>query len=107
RYATPIAVTEVHNGCTREEQLRWAAEAWDTAEALRREGVDIRAVTAWSLLGSHGWDTLLTKPGRYEAGVFDVATGTPRATALATLWQGLPNGAGRHPVAQQPGWWRR
>jgi dTDP-4-dehydrorhamnose reductase len=107
RYATPLAVTEVHNGCTREEQLRWAAEAWDTCCALRAEGVDVQAVTAWSLLGSHGWNTLLTRPGVYEPGVFDVATGTPRPTALASLWQGLPTGASRHPVAQEPGWWRR
>lgn len=107
RYRTPLAVTEVHNGCTREEQLRWAADAWDDCVALRGEGVDIRAVTAWSLLGSHGWDTLLTRPGSYESGVFDVASGTPRPTALAELWRALPSGAPRHPVASQPGWWRR
>ena len=107
RYRTPLAVTEVHNGCTREEQLRWAAEAWDGAVALRGEGIDIRAVTAWSLLGSHGWNTLLTRPGAYESGVFDVAAGRPRPTALARLWRGLPAGAPRHPVADQPGWWRR
>ena len=72
RYRAPVALTEVHNGCTREEQLRWAADAWDTAVALRAEGVDVRAVTAWSLLGSYGWDTLLTADGRYEPGVHDV-----------------------------------
>lgn len=107
RYGTPMAVTEVHNGCTREEQLRWAAEAWDGCVALRQEGVDIRAVTAWSLLGSQGWDTLLTRPGSYEAGVFDISGGVPRPTALAPLWKGLPAGAERHPVAHAPGWWRR
>jgi len=107
RYGVPLAVTEVHNGCTREEQLRWAAEAWDTALALRADGVDIRAVTAWSLLGSHGWNTLLTACGAYEPGVFDVTAGAPRPTALAALWRGLPAGAPRHPVAQAPGWWRR
>lgn len=107
RYRTPIAVTEVHNGCTREEQLRWAAEAWDAAMTLADEGADIRAVTAWSLLGSHGWNTLLTADGDYEPGVFDVSAGTPRATALAALWRGLPTGAARHPVASEPGWWRR
>ncbi|WP_261269436.1 family 1 glycosylhydrolase [Sphingomonas sp. LC-1] len=107
RYGTPLAVTEVHNGCTREEQLRWAAEAWDKCLTVRNDGVDIRAVTAWSLLGSHGWDTLLTKPGRYEPGVFDVSDGTPRPTALARLWSGLAAGAARHPVAMAPGWWRR
>ncbi|WP_129586273.1 family 1 glycosylhydrolase [Sphingomonas montana] len=107
RYGVPIAVTEVHNGSTRDEQLRWAAEGWDMAVALRAEGVDVRAVTAWSLLGSHGWNTLLTGEGKYEPGVFDLATGTPQPTALAELWRGLPHGALRHPVADEPGWWRR
>ncbi|MEP9400402.1 family 1 glycosylhydrolase [Sphingomonas silueang] len=107
RYGTPLAVTEVHNGCTREEQLRWAAGAWDDCVALRGQGIDIRAVTAWSLLGSHGWDTLLTAPGSYEPGIFDVSAGTPRPTALARLWRGLPTGCDRHPVAKLPGWWLR
>ena len=107
RYRTPLAITEVHNGCTREEQLRWAAQAWDTAEALRSDGVDISAVTAWALLGSHGWNTLLTAPGTYETGVFDTSTADPRPTALAKLWRGLPRGDVRHPVADEPGWWQR
>ena len=107
RYAVPLAITELHNGSTREEQLRWVAEGWDAATALRAEGVDVRAVTAWSLLGSHGWNTLLTGAGTYEPGVFDASTGTPRPTALAALWRGLPDGAPRHPVAAEPGWWRR
>ena len=107
RYHTPLAVTEVHNGCTREEQLRWAAEAWDAAAALREQGVTIEAVTAWSLLGSHGWNTLLTGAGSYETGVFDVGGAEPRPTALARLWRGLPEGAARHPVVADAGWWRR
>jgi dTDP-4-dehydrorhamnose reductase len=107
RYGTPIALTEVHNGSTREEQLRWAAEAWDTAVAARTRGIDVRAVTAWALLGSHGWNTLLTGGRSYEPGVFDTANGTPRPTALAALWRGLPRDADRHPVANEPGWWRR
>ncbi|MBD8678376.1 family 1 glycosylhydrolase [Sphingomonas sp. CFBP 13720] len=107
RYATPIAATEVHNGCTRDEQLRWAADAWDLCCGLKADGVDVRAVTAWSLLGSHGWDTLLTGNGSYEVGVFDVRNGIPQPTALAALWRGLALGDERHPVARQSGWWRR
>ncbi|MBI0475762.1 dTDP-4-dehydrorhamnose reductase [Sphingomonas sp. MA1305] len=107
RYRTPIAVTEVHNGCTRDEQLRWVAQAWDTAQAVAAEGADIVAVTAWSLLGSHGWDTLLRADGTYESGVYDVAGGTPRETALASLWRALPLDAPRHPVALECGWWER
>ncbi|ATY30659.1 sugar nucleotide-binding protein [Sphingomonas psychrotolerans] len=107
RYGIPIAVTEVHNGCTREEQMRWIAEAWDTAARLRREGVDVRAITIWSLLGSCGWNTLLTARGLYESGVFDVSGDKPRATALAALMRGLPDGESRPPAAQGAGWWRR
>ena len=46
----------------------------------------MRAVTAWSLLGSFDWDTLCTSTGdrvSYEEGVFEVSTGRPRETALA------------------------
>lgn len=107
RYGAPLAITEVHLGCTREEQLRWAGEAWDTSLALRNEGVDVRAVTAWAVMGSCGWNTLLTCDGLYEAGLYDVSGGAARPTALAPLWQGLPHGAPRHPVARAPGWWRR
>ncbi|WP_375402696.1 family 1 glycosylhydrolase [uncultured Sphingomonas sp.] len=111
RYRTPLAITEVHLGCTREEQLRWVGDAWDTARALRAEGVDLRAVTAWAVLGSCGWNTLLTADGLYEPGLFDVGGvgggEQPRPTALAHVWRGLPGDAERHPVARTPGWWRR
>ncbi|MEJ7934843.1 sugar nucleotide-binding protein [Sphingobium sp. AN558] len=107
RYGIPIAITEVHNGCTREEQLRWLADAWDSAVHLRQCGVDIRAVTAWSLLGSCGWNTLLTEPGVYEPGVFDVSGPSPRPTALAPLMRALASGTARHPLSTVAGWWRR
>lgn len=61
RYGLPLAVTEVHNGCTREEQLRWIAEGWNTCRTLRDEGLDLRAMTAWALFGNQGWNTLLTE----------------------------------------------
>ncbi|HLL73919.1 MAG TPA: family 1 glycosylhydrolase [Pyrinomonadaceae bacterium] len=109
RYGLPLAVTEAHLGCTREEQLRWLAEMWGAASSLRREGVDVRAVTAWSLLGAYDWDSLLAcDRGRYEPGVFDLRGGAPRPTALARLLRELA--AGRepsHPVLDAPGWWRR
>lgn len=103
RYRTPLALTEVHLGCTREEQMRWARAAWDAAIAARALGVDVRAVTAWAVFGSQDWDTLLTRPGRYEPGAFDVTTGTPRPTGLARLWASLEQ---RDPV-EGAGWWQR
>jgi dTDP-4-dehydrorhamnose reductase len=108
RYGLPMAVTEVHNGCTREEQMRWLLEAWRTAGRLRDEGLPIEAITAWSLLGAYDWDSLLTRnDNRYEPGVFDLRGGAPRKTALADLMVALSSGEAPHPIAEEPGWWRR
>ena len=74
RYQKPIAVTEVHLHCHREDQVRWFKQVWDAADKLKKEGVQLAAVTAWAMLGSYGWNKLLTEPhGEYEPGVFDVA----------------------------------
>ncbi|MFL6595875.1 MAG: SDR family oxidoreductase, partial [Chthoniobacterales bacterium] len=109
RYDLPVAVTEAHLGCTREEQLRWLGEIWRAAQSLRNEGRDIRAVTAWSLLGAFDWDSLLTREhGTYESGAFDLRSDPPRPTAVSQMIQNLAHtGSFAHPVLQTPGWWRR
>ncbi len=109
RYRLPIAVTEAHNGSTRDEQMRWFLEAWRAAEAVRAEGADVVAVTAWALLGSHDWCSLLTRAeGRYECGVFDLRHGGPRPTAMVAMLQALARGEEpEHPALGSPGWWRR
>ena len=109
RYGTTLAVTESHNGCTREEQMRWFRETWDAAWTLRRRGVEVEAVTAWSLLGAFDWNSLLTnRTGHYESGVFDLRGGAPRPTALVGLLQDLAAGrTPQHPAAAGEGWWRR
>ncbi len=106
RYRRPIAITELHNGCTREEQMRWFAQGWATAKHMRAAGVDIRAVTAWSLLGSHGWDRLLTGPGNYEAGVWDARAEPPRETAMAGMLRTIASGAAPQ-LPDGKGWWER
>lgn len=109
RYRLPLAVTEAHMGCTRDEQMRWLAEVWSDACALGAEGVDVRAVTVWALFGSFDWDSLVTRDaGRYEPGAFDVRSPRPRPTATAHLIRDLARGVERaHPVLAAPGWWRR
>ena len=108
RYGLPLAVTESHNGCTREEQMRWTHEAWLTAHALRERGVPVQAVTAWALLGSHDWNSLLTVPaGHYEPGAFDLRSGAPRPTAQAGMLRALAQDDAVHPAVDAPGWWRR
>lgn len=107
RYAIPVAITEVHVGCTREEQLRWVHEAWRSAVDARAAGVDVRAVTLWSVFGAVDWHSLVTRDeGHYEPGIYDVRAPVPRPTALATLALELVAGvAPSHPLLASPGWW--
>lgn len=109
RYRLPLAITEVHNGCTREEQLRWFAEVWRTAQQARAAGIDVRAVTAWSLFGAVDWNSMLTRAaGHYEPGVYDIRAPRPRPTAMVGLISDLAHGRpALHPVLHSPGWWRR
>ncbi|MDB5883098.1 MAG: putative b-glycosidase, Glycoside Hydrolase Family 1 [Ramlibacter sp.] len=109
RYGLPVAITEVHLGCSRDEQVRWLHQAWAAAQAVREEGHDVRAVTVWAAFGTHDWDSLLTlNRGNYEPGLWDVSSGTPRPTALATLARQLAHGQQPDdPVLAGPGWWQR
>jgi len=109
RYGLPLALTEAHIGCTRDEQVRWIAELWSAGCTLRAEGVDFRALTAWALFGSYDWDSLATRDaGHYEPGYFDVRSPSPRPTAAARLLRDLAAGREHtHPALDSPGWWRR
>ena len=107
RYRRPVAVTEVHHGCTREEQVPWLAEIWNAATAFKAGGADIRAVTVWSLAGAVDWNSLLVaRRGAYEPGAFDVRAPVPRRTALGKAVAELATkGRLTHP-ALGLGWWR-
>jgi dTDP-4-dehydrorhamnose reductase len=109
RYRLPIAVTEIHLGCTREEQLRWLKEVWDAAVELRSQNVDVKAVTAWAAFGAFDWNSLLTcDSGCYEPGVYDLRSPAPRPTALASMIKTLAShDSFDHPVLDTPGWWHR
>lgn len=109
RFKLPFAITEVHLHCSREEQLRWFYQVWNAANNLHNEGVDVRAVTAWAVLGSFDWSSLLTKTeGIYEPGLFDVRSAEPRPTALTKLVRSLAvTNHYDHPVLQDEGWWQR
>lgn len=109
RYKLPVAVTEVHLGGHREEQLRWLKECWETAVQLHKEHVDIKAITVWSLLGAFDWNSLVTRNDHcYESGVFDIRANTVRPTALSTMIsQLIANKSFDHPVLTMPGFWKR
>ncbi|MDQ1817642.1 family 1 glycosylhydrolase [Massilia sp. CCM 9210] len=109
RYRIPLAVTEAHIDANREDQLRWLLEVWEAGQQARRNGIDLRAVTVWALLGSFDWNSLVTQcRGYYEPGPFDVRSPLPRPTALAAMMRELGSGrAPSHPVLRGQGWWRR
>ncbi len=109
RYRRPIAITEAHLGGSPDEQLRWLHELWHTAQHLWEIGVDLRAVTIWSLLGAYNWHNLVTRDEQhYEPGVFDVRATPPQPTALAPLVRALAmQEPFDHPALATPGWWRR
>lgn len=109
RFNLPMAVTECHLHCWREEQLRWFKHIYSACNELVKERLDIKAVTAWSMLGAYGWNKLLTAcPGDYEPGVFDTRSGKPRATALAAYLKELTHSHwNERLIHAQPGWWQR
>jgi dTDP-4-dehydrorhamnose reductase len=104
-----MAVTEVHLHCHREEQLRWFKHVWNAARRVKEEGVDIKGVTSWSMLGSYGWNKLLTQPGGdYEPGAFDLRGGYLRPTALAKyIMEIASSNKTDHHLSEEKGWWQR
>ena len=109
RYQKPMAVTEVHLHCHREEQLRWFNYIYEETKSLCNEGVCVNAITSWAMLGSYGWNKLLTQPnGDYEPGVFDLRGGNLRQTALANHITKLNSSENAlHPLSIEEGWWQR
>jgi dTDP-4-dehydrorhamnose reductase len=110
RYQQPIAVTEVHLHCHREEQLRWFKYIWNACLKAKEKGINIKAITSWAVFGSFGWNKLLTQPyGEYEPGAFDIRSGLPRPTALATLIKNITSKGQmhHHHLAIEKGWWQR
>jgi dTDP-4-dehydrorhamnose reductase len=104
RYQTPLALTEAHLAGHPDEQARWFSFVWHAAESVRRAGGQVRAVTAWALCGSYGWDQLVTRgPCSYEPGAFRVEDGelseTPYAGFLRVIAQGAPR-------VVDGGWWQ-
>jgi dTDP-4-dehydrorhamnose reductase len=104
RYRTPVAITEAHLAGHADEQARWFSYVWHAAETLRRSGTPVKAVTAWALCGSYGWDNLVTRgASSYEAGAFAVVDGELLETPYADFLRAVAQGA---PRVVDGGWWR-
>lgn len=117
RYGRPLALTEVALAGDPADQAAWWSEAWFAAQEASMRGVDIRAVTAWAVVGATGWDALLCRrTGRYEPGYFDTRTMPARArpaahavrAAAALADRVAPPEVSANPGRRQrTGWWRR
>lgn len=109
RYHLPVAITEVHLGGSGDDQIRWLAEIWTEAQAARENGVEVKAITIWALMGSWNWSNLCTRDaGAYEPGTFNLVNGQPQPTALSRFVTGLAAGKlPHHPALDQPGWWHQ
>ncbi len=109
RYNLPVAITEAHLGCSVDEQLRWFDEIWHSANDLANGGVNIIAVTAWALLGSYGWNKLLTQGlDHYESGVFRLEHNRLNGTELSNMITTLAAGGDyANPLLAEKGWWKK
>jgi len=103
RYRRPVVMTEAHIGSCPTQQASWLAYAWNSAWRAREEGADVQAVTAWALLGAHGWDRLVTEEGgRYEPGALSLRDGVLEPTPLVEFLKQLARG---EQLDTEPGWW--
>lgn len=109
RYHLPMVLTEVHINCDYDNQIRWFGKIRKICIQLWEAGVDIRALTTWAMLGSFGWNRLLTQAGGdYESGAFDVSSGVVVGTPLADYIQKLKDDPHfEHPALEEQGWWEQ
>ena len=107
RFHLPLAITEAHLHCNEVDQGRWFKEIWDACCQVKQLGVNLKAVTAWSLLGAYDWNSLLTNNELfYESGVFDISNNVLQPTLTASLIASLTSqGYCDHPLLAQKGWW--
>ncbi|HEV7511786.1 MAG TPA: hypothetical protein VGO27_08800, partial [Candidatus Acidoferrum sp.] len=67
------------------------------------------AVTAWALLGSFDWNSLLIRNDNvYEPGVFDIRSGSPKDTPLAEMLREIADGKQpSNPWVDELAWWQK
>ena len=109
RLGLPLAVGEVHAHAPAPERVRWLAQHAVDVEALRADGVDIRALGAWAAFGMIDWHSLLrARTGVAEDGIYTFAgpNGTPQPTAVADALRELAAGR-RIDDGGVRGWWER
>jgi dTDP-4-dehydrorhamnose reductase len=108
RYRLPVAITEAHLAGQPDDQVAWLLDIWHEAATTDKEGVDLRAVTAWALFGSFDWHCLVTRcEGHYEPSAYDVRQAPMSATPLASIIQMIARGEMHTADTRSSGWWQR
>ncbi|MEP6948693.1 MAG: family 1 glycosylhydrolase [Ginsengibacter sp.] len=109
RYELPMAITEAHLNSGSEDQLRWLNEICNVCYVALENGINIKAVTFWSLFGAYGWNNLLSSERmEYEAGAFELRSATPVPTAIATFIKDITGGKkGPFAITSEEGWWHQ
>ncbi|MEO7393567.1 MAG: family 1 glycosylhydrolase [Chitinophagaceae bacterium] len=109
RYGLPIVITEAHLNAEREDQLRWLHDIYNECCEAVESGVNIKAITFWSLFGAYGWNKLLTTEQMdYEPGAFDLRSVKPRQTAIASFIKNIiRENNNTNVLVNQKGWWHR
>ncbi|WPU65694.1 family 1 glycosylhydrolase [Peredibacter starrii] len=105
RYQIPLAITETHILGEREAQMRWLNTTWQLADTLRKQNIQIDAVTSSALLGTFAWHDgeSFYNPGAFE---LHAPSQKPVPTGLALLIKELAtNGYSHSPVLKSEGHW--
>ena len=105
RYQIPLAITETHILGEREAQMRWLGSTWQIAEVLRKQDIQIEAVTSSALLGTFAWHE---GESFYNPGAFELHQPSlkPVPTGLALLTMELANHGHTHsPILKSEGHW--
>jgi dTDP-4-dehydrorhamnose reductase len=109
RLQLPLAVGEVHVHAPAPERVRWLAQHVADVQALRADGVDVRAIGAWAAFGMIDWHSLLRqRAGVAEDGIYTFAgpNAVPQPTAVADALRELA-ATGVIDDGGVRGWWER
>jgi dTDP-4-dehydrorhamnose reductase len=110
RFRLPIAVTEAFLSCNEIEHVRWLIDMCIEANDAARNGVDVRAVTFWGLLGEYGWNKVVTTldGAEFETGAFDARETPIRETAVGKFIRTLASeGKFDSHFSDVIGWWKK
>jgi dTDP-4-dehydrorhamnose reductase len=106
RYHEPVAITEAHIDSDDAQRISWFSRFWNGALKAKENGVDVRGVAYWALIGMYGWDKLSTgESEKYEAGAFRIDAGQLCETEVCKALRQAAMGLSIESAIK--GWWER